>query len=74
MKVIVTVKLRRNPNHNPSNKKTGMCPLDNGKICTDITGSHHSYVTEGESTMQIRKDAEKRYGHVTRIEELDLTC
>jgi len=80
MKAIVTVKLPRNSNHDQRNKKTGKCPLFRppylpfevqGEFpCTDITGSHHSYIEYGESLMEIRQTAEKKFGHVTRIEVL----
>lgn len=79
MKAIVTVKLPRNKAHNPRNKKTGKCPLCNiaqkkgyrnfkGIICTDITGTHHSYRDEGEDLKEIENRAHYLFGHVTRIE------
>ena len=81
MKAIVTVKLHRNLKHNPRNKQTGRCPLfgppyhyplfksmEGLNICTDITGSHHSYIETGENEKEIRELAEKKFGHVTRIE------
>lgn len=68
MKAIVTVKLPRNPRHNPRNKVTGMCPLKENGVCTDITGSHHSYIEEGEDRFEIYWKARQKYGHVTRIE------
>ena len=81
MKAIVTVKLPRNPKHNPRNKQTGRCPLfsppyryplfksmEGLNICTDITGSHHSYIETGKNEKEIRELAEKKFGHITRIE------
>ena len=73
MKAIVTVKLPRNPKHNPRNKKTGICPLcDLGlhvvRMCTDKTGSHHSYIEEGMNVKDIETKAKNLFGHVTRIE------
>jgi hypothetical protein len=76
MKAIVTVKLKR-PwiHHNPRDKKTGRCPLcerKDGKYeyrtCTDTTGSHHSYIEEGENREETYQKAKKKYGHVTRVE------
>jgi len=72
MKAIVTVKLNRpHIHHDPRNKQHGKCPLTpEGKYwsCTDITGSHHSYIEEGENRDEIRTKAEIKYGHITRIE------
>ena len=67
MKAIVTVKLKKNPFHNPRDKKTGNCPIQNC-ICTDITGSHHSYIETGKDRDEIIQKAEQKWGHVTRIE------
>jgi len=67
MKAIVTIKLPRNPRHNPRNKQTGRCPIKNTP-CTDITGSHHSYIEEGKDIKDIKEKAKKKWGHVTRIE------
>jgi len=76
MKAIVTVKLPRNPSHNPRDKKKGICPLFEvdrikfmePRICTDITGSHHSFIAEGDSEKDIIKEVTYRFGHITRIE------
>jgi len=72
MKAIVTVKLPRNLDHDPKNKKTGKCPLftqySGSFTCTDITGQHHSYIEYGESLDDIRRKAKLKFGHVTRIE------
>ena len=70
MKAIVTVKLPKNPKHNPKNKKVGWCPLGNKKVCTDVTGSHHSYIETGETKAEIEYKARQKYGHITRIENL----
>lgn len=80
MKAIVTVKLPKNPKHNPKNKKTGKCPLfhppyryplykslEGLNICTDITGSYHSYIETGKNGKEIREKAEKRFGHIIII-------
>lgn len=42
---LVTVRLPKNPAHNPRDKKTGPCPV-NGKPCTDVTGEHHSFLVD----------------------------
>lgn len=76
MKAIVTVKLNRNIKHNPHDKKTGRCPLATEEdavnflrtICTDVTGSHHSYLETGYNLQHIENKARAKYGHVTRIE------
>jgi hypothetical protein len=72
MRLIVTVKLPKNPDHNPHNKVTGPCPLDASrrKICTDVTGEHHSelvYLSSIEEAMRLYKE---NGFHVTRIEEV----
>lgn len=66
---IVTIKLPRNPDHDPKNKKHGKCPIKD-EYCTDITGSHHSYLASGESLDEITRNAYTEFGHVTRIETL----
>lgn len=68
---IVTIKLPRNKNHNPKNKKTGTCPIvhNNGE-CTDVTGEHHSFIGWGTSAEQVREffsGLPYNY-HVTRVE------
>jgi len=67
---IVTVRLPRNPKHDPQHKVAGRCPLSKTGLCTDVTGEHHSYIETGISLEDIRKKAEQKWGHVTRIEEL----
>jgi hypothetical protein len=66
MKAIVTIKIDRNPRHDPFNKQTGNCPCSN--TCTDMTGAHHSYLEEGTSIEDIEKKAKSKYKHITRIE------
>ena len=66
MKAIVTIKIDKNPRHDPSNKQIGKCPCSN--ICTDMTGAHHSYLEEGISMEDIEKKAKSKYKHITRIE------
>jgi len=61
MRAIVTVRLPRNPKHNPHHKQTGVCPLSmvvkGVTQCTDITGEHHSYIEEGEDLTEIETKA-----------------
>jgi len=61
---MVTVKLPRNPEHDPKAKQSGPCPV-NGAPCTDTTGEHHTVLsmswTQVEDLM--------RDHHITRIEE-----
>jgi hypothetical protein len=67
----VTVRLPRNPDHNPMNKKAGACPV-NGQPCDDVTGQHHTFLCTGDdlsTTESIRKTYEGLY-HVTRVEKL----
>lgn len=67
---LVTVKLPKNPEHNPRDKKTGPCPV-NGKPCTDVTGEHHTFLmdygTEDLAIEAVRESFEVLY-HVTRVE------
>jgi hypothetical protein len=66
---LVTIKLPKNPEHNPREKKTGPCPV-NGKPCTDVTGEHHTFLVETETEMSaefVRGLYEPNY-HVTRVE------
>ena len=67
MRAIITVKLQKNPNHNPDKKLTGRCPVTN-QLCTDITGEHHSFIEYGRDLDGIRQKI-KDY-HVTRIEAI----
>jgi hypothetical protein len=70
MKAIVTIKLPKNPLHNPNQKKTGKCPVS-GNVCTDVTGEHHSILVEGNNIEDITKEVKKRFSHITRIEICD---
>jgi hypothetical protein len=75
MKAIATVKLPRNPKHNPSNKVKGECPLSKqigvSIYCSDATGEHHSYIEEGKTIAEIEDKAKRKFGHITRIEILE---
>lgn len=65
MQCIVTVKLEKNPEHDPKNKKTGPCPVDATNACTDITGAHHSILFDG--TIAEAQEWFSDY-HITRVE------
>lgn len=67
---LVTIKYDRDPRHDPSQKKTGMCPANPGKLCTDITGQHHTLLWEGESLFHAQEHWQGMGLHVTRIEEV----
>lgn len=70
LKAIVTVRIHRNIKHDPLNKLLDVCPLNFENLCTDATGEHHSYVEEGNSFTDIKNKAARKFGHVTRIEEV----
>jgi hypothetical protein len=65
---LVTVRLPKNPEHNPRDKKTGPCPV-NGKPCTDVTGEHHTFLADltVNEAGDVRAVYEGIY-HVTRVE------
>ena len=65
MQYIVTIKLPKNPNHNPRDKKTGACPLSSE--CTDVTGEHHSGLVTFEELEGMRDSGV----HITRVEKID---
>jgi len=64
---IVTVKLKKNPEHDPKNKVEGHCPMGDGH-CTDVTGEHHSFLVTGTTVGDIR--ARWSDYHITRIEQV----
>ena len=76
MRFLVTLKLPKHPLHDPANKVTGPCPLQpwsaddtDTKLCTDVTGQHHTILVERDSLEELRSAYERTY-HVTRIEEV----
>ena len=77
MRAIVTVRLSKNPEHNPQQKQTGVCPLS--KVvkgvtqCSDVTGQHHSYIEEGIGLEDIERKARAKFDHITRIETILIT-
>lgn len=72
---IVTVKLPRNPLHNPHNKRTSVCPLDINErnvACSDALGQHHSFIVEAAGGVEgVRQWLTDNAPHlqVTRIEQ-----
>ena len=69
------MRFEKNPDHDPKNKKIGECVLSS--YCTDVTGSHHSYVVKGYDIEHIRHQINKQFSpnwvgfkHITRIEVL----
>lgn len=61
---LVTVKLPKNPAHNPRAKVTGQCPFSDE--CTDVTGEHHSFLTGADGLAALREEGT----HVTRVERI----
>jgi hypothetical protein len=68
---IVTIKLPKDPLHDPSNKKSGKCLVSTH--CTDVTGAHHSTLLRDSSASvdQVLAKYEELGVHVTRIETVD---
>lgn len=65
---LVTVKLPKNPVHNPRRKIFGACPV-NGEPCSDTTGEHHTILVRStKGGDYVTKAAQAKYGHVTRVE------
>lgn len=75
----VTVRLPKNPEHNPRAKVTGVCPVT-GDPCTDITGEHHTFLADfdGHTLHGKEIDAEgvrefyRNTFHVTRVESVEV--
>ncbi len=67
---LITVKLPKNPEHNPKRKQTGPCPV-NGEPCSDVTGEHHTIlIRTGRSLTDVAQWASTKYGHTTRVESV----
>lgn len=68
MNFLVTVKLPKNSEHNPRDKKTGPCPVG-GKPCTDVTGEHHTFLADidGVDAEGVREIYQGLY-RITRVE------
>ncbi len=67
---LVTVKLPKNPSHNPRAKVTGHCPV-NGNDCTDVTGEHHTVLAHAPDLDTVREIWKGSGYHVTRIEAVE---
>lgn len=62
---LVTIKLRKNPNHDPHNKVTAPCAVS--ESCTDTTGEHHTLIAWSQDEVEAIR---QKYGHVTRVESV----
>lgn len=67
--LLITVKLPKNPDHDPHNKQTGFCPVSAGQTCSDVTGEHHTVLWESRSVEEALDHWRGRGFHVTRVEE-----
>jgi hypothetical protein len=63
---VVTIRLPKNPSHDPQNKVTGECL--SSQYCTDVTGEHHSFVIEAATLAEVEERLSSY--HITRIEEM----
>lgn len=75
MQFLITVKLAKNPDHNPQKKVTANCPLDSDHECTDSTGEHHTFLFQRDgfwTADAIKLLWENRHPgvHVTRVESV----
>lgn len=62
----VTIKLPKNPAHNPRNKIVEGCRTS--PLCTDATGEHHTFVVNADGVPPIKEYFEAHEVHITRIE------
>lgn len=67
-KYIVTIKLPKDSGRDPHNKMAGRCPANQDRVCTDITGEHHSLLFTAPSLEAAYDMARKQFKHVTRVE------
>ena len=69
---IVTIKVRKDPAHNPYDKKTQNKEIGSTEHnCTDATGEHHSMLVNANGYKEAESKVNKRLGpiHITRIEQ-----
>lgn len=66
---LVTVKVPGSYAHDPKHKIEGKCPLTGGH-CTDVSGAHHTALTNAENADEAWKQFFNQGFHVTRIEEV----
>ncbi len=64
---LVTLKLARNPDHDPQNKVTGRCPANPATECSDVTGEHHTVPVLTDEQLEELQNAGL---HITRVEKL----
>lgn len=64
---MITVKLPRNPLHDPRKKVQGFCPV-NGMRCTNVTGEHHTLLVVSPYDIDKIMFIWQQKHHVTRIE------
>ena len=62
---IVTIKLPKNPQHDPHHKIAGPCPVSDW--CTDSTGEHHTTLVKTDAEVAALRE---QFGHITRIEDV----
>lgn len=67
MLYIVTIRLGKDPVHDPKRKLTGMCRAGDER-CTDSTGEHHSFLVDSEVSLDEVRDTYAKTYHVTRVE------
>lgn len=67
---LVTVKLQKNPNHNPRKKIAGVCPVNSEGWCTDVTGEHHTVLVTDISAERAGESFKTQGFHVTRVERV----
>jgi hypothetical protein len=61
---LVTIKLPKNPSHDPHNKVTAPCVVS--ASCTDSTGEHHTTLVRTQAGL----DYLRATYHITRIEAI----
>lgn len=66
---LVTIKLPKNPDHNPREKLTSTCAVS--PECTDSTGEHHTVAVYTDDEVDALRT---RFGHITRIERVSLAA
>lgn len=59
---VITVKVPKNPQHDPHNKQLGECPYSTQ--CTDVTGVHHSFLGTIVDISRLHEEGV----HITRTE------
>jgi hypothetical protein len=68
---LVTVKLPRDPAHNPAKKVAGTCPVS-GLSCTDVTGQHHTLAVGAANPEAAANAVGEYFPHITRVEACGL--